>query len=133
MKSPVRLLTLAFVLALGGPLLRLAEAGDVPPVVAISSTLTRSSEQVGQLSVTAEIASGFHIYALSQPRPFLATRIAVAESPAVRVTGTFTPSRPPKIVKHTALEVHSTDFATRASVLLEIPFEENSQNACSED
>ena len=122
MRSPVRLLTLAFVLAWGGPLFRLAEASDVPPVVAISSTLTRSSERVGQLSVTAEIADGFHIYALSQPPPFLATRIAVAESPAVRVTGTFTPSRPPKIVKHPALGVELHEYEGRVTWTVPVEF-----------
>ena len=106
----LRLLTLAFVLAFVGPSLRPAEAGDVPPVVRISSTLTRTSDRVGQLSVTADIANGFHIYAQSQPRPFLATRITVAESPAVRVTGAFTPSRPPKIVKHPTLEVELHEY-----------------------
>jgi hypothetical protein len=105
MRSPLRLLTIALVLALAGPSFRRALASDVPPIVRISSTLTRTSDRVGQVSVTADIANGFHIYALSQPRPFLATRITVAESPAMRVTGPFTPSRPPKIIKHPTLEV----------------------------
>ena len=110
MRSPFRLLTLAFVLAFTGSWLRPAEADDPPPVVGISSTLTRTSERAGQLSVTADIADGFHIYAQSQPRPFLATRITVAESPVVRVTGAFTASRPPKIVKHPTLEVELHEY-----------------------
>src|SRR5271165_7422018 len=110
MRSILRLLTLVFVLVFVGRSLRPARAGDVPPVVGISSTLTGTSDRVGQLSVTADIASGFHIYALSQLRPFLATRITVAESPVVRVTGTFSPSRPPKIVKHPTLEVELHEY-----------------------
>ena len=108
MRSSLRLLTLAFVLAFTGPSLQPAEAGDVPPIVRISSTLTRTSDRVGQLFVTADIASGFHIYAQSQPRPFLATKITVVASPAVRVTGAFTPSRPPRIVNRPTLgfELH---------------------------
>jgi suppressor for copper-sensitivity B len=58
----------------------------------------------------ADIANGFHIYAQSQPRPFLATRITVPESPAVRVSGAFNPSRPPKIVKHPTLGVELHEY-----------------------
>jgi len=103
-------LTLAFVLAFVGASFGPARAGDAPPVVRISSTLTRTSDRVGQLSVTADIATGFHIYAQSQPRPFLATRITVAESPVVRVGGAFTPSRPPKIVKHATLGIELHEY-----------------------
>ncbi len=110
MRSILRLLTLVFVLVFVGRSLRPAQAGDVPPVVGISSTLTRTSDRVGQLSVTADIASGFHIYAQSQPRPFLATRITAAESPVVRVTGAFTPSRPPRIVNHPTLGVELHEY-----------------------
>jgi len=110
MRSILRLLTLVFVLVFVGRSLRPARAGDVPPVVGISSTLTGTSDRVGQLSVTADIASGFHIYAQSQPRPFLATRITAAESPVVRVTGAFTPSRPPRIVKHPTLGVELHEY-----------------------
>ncbi len=110
MSPTLRLLTLVLVLAFVGPSLRPAAAGDVPPVVGISSTLTRTSDRVGQLSVTADVATGFHIYAQSQPRPFLATRITVTKSTPVRVTGAFTPSRPPKIVKHPTLEVELHEY-----------------------
>jgi hypothetical protein len=105
MRSSLRLLTLTFALALVGASLRPARADDVPPVVRISSTLTRASDRVGQLSVTADVANGFHIYALTQPRPFLATRITVTGARAVRVNGPFTPSRPPKVAKHPTLGV----------------------------
>src|SRR5262249_19268041 len=37
-------------------------------------------------------------------------RITVVESPAVRVTGAFTPSRPPKIVKHPTLGVELHEY-----------------------
>jgi thiol:disulfide interchange protein DsbD len=115
-------LTLAFVLAFAGPSHPPARAGEVPPVVAISSMLTRSSDRVGQLSVTADIASGFHIYALSQPRPFLATRITVAESKTVRVTGAFTPSRPPNIVKHATLGVELHEYEGRVTWTAPVEF-----------
>ncbi len=110
MRHSLRLLPLAFILAFVGPSLRPAEAGDVLSVVRISSSLIRSSDRADQLSVTADIASGFHIYAQSQPLPFLATRITVAESPVVRVTGAFTPSRPPRIVNHPTLGVELHEY-----------------------
>ena len=110
MGPSLRLLILAFALAFLDPSLRPASAGDVPPIVGISATLTRTSDRVGQLSVTADIANGFHIYAPSQPRPFLATRITVAESPVVRVTGAFAPSRPPRIVQHPTLGVELHEY-----------------------
>ncbi len=122
MRFPLRLLTLAFVLAFVGPSLRPAKAGDVRPFVRISSTLTRTSDRVGQLSVTADIANGFHIYALSQPRPFLATRITVAESPVVRVTGAFTPSQPPKIVNHPTLEVELHEYERQVTWTAPVEF-----------
>jgi thiol:disulfide interchange protein DsbD len=115
-------LTFAFVLAFVGPSLRPAQAGDVPPVVRIFSTLTRTSDRVGQLSVTADIANGYHIYAQSQPRPFLATKITVAESPAVRVTGAFTPSRPPRIVKHPTLGVELHEYHGRVTWTAPVEF-----------
>ncbi len=122
MRSPLRFLTIAFVLAIAGPSVRAADAGGVPPVVRISSTLTRTSARVGHVSVTADIADGYHIYALSQPRPFLATTIAVAGSPALRVTGAFTPSRPPKIVKHPTLEVELREYERQVTWTAPVEF-----------
>jgi hypothetical protein len=110
MKSPLRLLTLAFALCFLDSPPRTVQAADNPTVVRISSTLTRTSDTVGQLSVTADIASGFHIYAQSQPRPFRATTITVAESPVLRVTRTFTSSRPPKIIRHPTLRVELHEY-----------------------
>jgi suppressor for copper-sensitivity B len=110
MRSPVRLLIIAFLLAVAGTLLRPARAGDDPPIVRVSSTLTRTTDRAGQISVTADIADGFHIYALSQPRPFLATRITVSESTAAHVTAAFTPSQPPRIVKHPTLQVELHEY-----------------------
>ena len=110
MKQSFRLLTLVFALALVGPSHQLASGAADIPVVRVSATLTRTSERTGQLSVTADIEKGFHIYALSQPRPFLATKISAAESSAVRVTGAFTPSRPPKIVRHPTVKVELHEY-----------------------
>ncbi len=129
MRSPFRFLTLAFVLACTGPSIRPALAGDVHPIVRISSTLTRSSDRAGQIAVTADIADGYHIYALSQPRPFLATRITVDESPVVRVTGAFTPSQPPKIVKHPTLEVELHEYEQQVTWTAPVEFSSAANSA----
>jgi hypothetical protein len=60
------------------------------------STLTRTSDTVGQLSVTTDIASGFHIYAQSQPRPFLATTITWATRLRRYRSMPSSPAVPPK-------------------------------------
>jgi hypothetical protein len=98
MKRFFLLSRVALALAFVGSSLPLAHSqGDIP-VVRVSAALTQTSERTGQLSVTADIKQGFHIYAQSQPRPFLATKITVTEASKVRVTGAFTASRLPTIV-----------------------------------
>jgi thiol:disulfide interchange protein DsbD len=109
MKQPFRILTLAFALGVLGPLPLARGDADVP-VVRISATLTRTAERTGQLSVTADVKKGFHIYAPSQPRPFLATKITVAESSAIHVTGPFTASRPAEIRKHPTIKVELHEY-----------------------
>src|SRR5262249_38570387 len=106
MKQPFRILILAFALGFIRPLPKALSRDDADvPVVRLSATLTRTAEKTGQLLVTADVKKGFHIYAPSQPRPFLATKITVAESAAARVTGAFAASRPPKILKHPTIKV----------------------------
>ena len=105
MKACFRLLTVLFALAVVGPALQCARGETGIPVVRVSATLSRTSERTGQLAIRADIKNGFHIYAQSQPRPFLATEISVAASPAVRIAGAFTPSRPPTIIMHPTLKV----------------------------
>jgi suppressor for copper-sensitivity B len=112
MKLRSRLLTALLLLAIAGlSFQRASAAGDGEvPIVQVSAALTRTAERTGHLSVTAEIKKGFHIYAQSQPRPFLATKIMVAESADVRVTGAFTPSRSPTIVKHPTIKVELHEY-----------------------
>ena len=52
---------------------------DAPVTVSAEFTVAEDSSQ-GTLSITASIREGFHIYALTQPKPFIATRIHVDES-----------------------------------------------------
>ena len=122
MGSPIRLFLIAFLLISASTSLTPARAGDELPIVRVSSTLTRTSDRLGQVSVTADIASGFHIYAMSQPRPFLATMITVAQSPVVRVMGSFTPSRPPKVVKHQTLEVEPHEYRQQVTWTAPVEF-----------
>jgi suppressor for copper-sensitivity B len=122
MRQRIRLLTLALALAFAGLSPQLARGEGDDPVVRVSATLTRTSERSGQLAVTADVAKGFHIYAPSQPRPFLATKISVAESPGVRVTAAFTPSHPPKIVRHPTIPVELHEYEGRVTWTAPVEF-----------
>jgi len=110
MKRFFLLLTLAFALVFVGPSLELANGDAGAPVVRVSASLTRTAAGTGQLSITADIKKGFHIYAMSQPRPFLATKISVAESPAVRISGAFSASSPPIVVMHPTIKVELHEY-----------------------
>jgi suppressor for copper-sensitivity B len=102
---------LAFTLIFIGPLLASARSDRDVPVVRVWAALTRTSpDDAGKLAITADIKPGFHIYAQSQPRPFLATKIAVTPSGDVRVTGPFTPSRPPTIIQHPTIKVELHEY-----------------------
>lgn len=59
----------------------------------------------GRLSVTAEIQSGYHIYAMSQAKPFLATEIHADPSDRFRLSGPFHASQPAKVLRHESIDV----------------------------
>ena len=50
------------------------------------------------LAVTADIRDSFHIYAMTQPKPFIATKVHVDQSDAFTLTTGFTPSRSAKVL-----------------------------------
>ena len=108
MKRFLLLAISTWALALIGPFLPFAYGQE--SVVKIGATWTRTSDKAGQLAVTATIQKGFHIYAQSQPRPFLATKIAVSDSVGLRMTGPFTASRPPTIIRHPSIKVDLHEY-----------------------
>ena len=61
--------------------------------------------ETGELSITTEIQDGFHIYAMSQQKPFKATKIQLDESDRFELLEPFKPSRAANVRQHEALDV----------------------------
>ncbi len=133
MKRFFLLLTLTIALAVLGPFASLVRGEEMTPVVRISAALTRTSERTGQLSVSADIKKDFHIYAQSQPRPFLATKIAVTDSADLRVTGPFTASRPPMILKHPTIKVELHEYEGQVAWTAPVEFTAGADSTISVD
>ena len=72
------------------------------------------SEQA-RLVITANVAEGLHIYAQSQPKPFLATKITVAENDQIKVAGQASPLRDPHLVRNESLNVNLHEFEGQIS------------------
>ena len=85
--------------------LAFAQQLEVDSHVSISAKLNRVATHEAELVVTAQIAQGLHIYAQSQPKPFLATKLHVDPSTAIVSVGEFKPSRAPLVLKHEKLGV----------------------------
>lgn len=76
------------------------------PQVQVDATVERLSATEADLIVTARIAEGLHIYAQSQPKPFLATKFTVEDELAgVASVGDFTSSAEPLRHQHDKLGV----------------------------
>ena len=86
-------------LAAGDPLpggFSLAGAGDSDGALTVHATYTLATkDRPAQLSITAEIPEGWHIFSITQkpggPNP---TRIKLAPSDKFKVTGQSSPNRP---------------------------------------
>ncbi len=74
---------------------------DSAPVVTVQANFSVDDNgRSGELSVTATVRDGYHIYAMSQPKPFLATKIVVDPSNQIELLGSFRASRPPNVHRH---------------------------------
>ena len=64
----------------------------------VQASFTTAASQPAELTITAEIPAGWHIYSLTQgpggPNP---TRIKLDSSPEYRLSGAFVPDPPPKV------------------------------------
>lgn len=84
-----------------------AQSVEADVVVAASIVETQNGEH--QLQIRADIRDGLHIYAQSQPKPFLATQLAVSEITAGAVAGSeFIANQQPMLHRHPQLgsELH---------------------------
>ncbi len=93
------------------------ESSDEPNVaisakIDIAEPLVQDGAQdaVAKLVVTANIRDGLHIYAQTQPKPFLATAISVVDSDAYEIGGEFHPTRSPMVLNHHSIDVELHEF-----------------------
>ncbi|HET6883234.1 MAG TPA: protein-disulfide reductase DsbD domain-containing protein, partial [Pirellulales bacterium] len=77
----------------GGP-----SAGDAEPVVTVTAKFSADkASRSGQLSITANMADGWHIYSLTQPPGGpVRSKIKLDQSDKFKVKGEFKPSEPAK-------------------------------------
>lgn len=83
----------------------IAQEQDNPQQVEISAQVSRVAPDEAELVITAKIQPGLHIYAQSQPKPFLATKITLKPDNQIRSAGPFVPSKEPVLMKHEKLGV----------------------------
>ncbi|QEG21052.1 protein-disulfide reductase DsbD family protein [Mariniblastus fucicola] len=87
-----------------------AIAEDVSVSASVHVAAAEGAEPEAKLVVTAHIPEGLHIYAQTQPKPFLATRISVDSSEDVRLTEEFRPVRSPIVIRHKSLKIELHEF-----------------------
>lgn len=94
---------------------------ESPPVRITAELEPRSSVEV-DLVVRAKIEPGLHIYAQTQPKPFLATQLNVQPQPAIESVGEFVASKKPLVMRHKSLDVelheHEHDVEWRSRLRL---------------
>lgn len=79
--------------------------------VSVTASLQPIDADRAELLVTATIADGLHIYAQSQPKPFLASRISISgASTGIFKAGTFTADREPIRIQHESLGVELHEY-----------------------
>ncbi|MBI3467188.1 MAG: thioredoxin family protein, partial [Planctomycetes bacterium] len=84
---------------------------DAEAVVTVRAEFSvNEGARTGELSVTATIRDGYHIYAMTQPKPFLATQIHIEPSDQVEVSEAFRPSRPAIALRHKSIDVELHEY-----------------------
>jgi suppressor for copper-sensitivity B len=83
---------------------RVAKLAD--SIVAVRAELRVGSDnRQGTLSVAADIQPGYHIYATTQAKPFVATRIDLDGSDRFSLSGPFKASPSPRVQRHKSIDV----------------------------
>ena len=93
----------------------LADEEPVSISASVHVAKIEGAELQAKLVITADIADGQHIYAQTQPEPFLATRISVEGNNAIRLAGDFRPVRSPIVINHESLKVQLHEFEHQIS------------------
>lgn len=73
-------------------------SGDNDAVVTVNASFSADKKtRAGEVSITAEMADGWHIYSITQaPGGPIRTKIKMAKNTGFKLTGDFEPSEPPK-------------------------------------
>ncbi|KAA1261294.1 Thiol:disulfide interchange protein DsbD precursor [Rubripirellula obstinata] len=89
----------------------LGQESDTWADVNVSATIEQTKTGEAELVVTAKVFDGLHIYAQSQPKPFLATKIAITDLPdRIESVGEFVADRKPILVQHESLGIELHEF-----------------------
>ena len=81
-----------------------------PDSVTVDAKLERVDQSHVDLVVTCQIPKGLHIYSQTQPKPFLATKITVAESGNTKSIGEFVAEREPIKIKNADLNIELLEY-----------------------
>ena len=101
----------AFVVPAGAYSQDIGFGDDSPPVVSVQANFFLDDNgHSGELSVTATVRDGYHIYAMSQPKPFLATKISVKPSKQFELSDSFEASHPPQVHRHKSIDVELHEY-----------------------
>ena len=101
---PILALSLATSVSLGQESKTLAD-------VSVDAKIHRTQAGQAELVVSAKIVDGLHIYAQSQPKPFLATKIEVINLPdQIESVGEFTADQEPVLIRHESLDVELHEY-----------------------
>ncbi|MGH7135539.1 MAG: protein-disulfide reductase DsbD domain-containing protein, partial [Pirellulales bacterium] len=82
-----------------GPFSEVASpSGDTEQVVTVSAAFSADKKtRTGELSITAEVADGWHIYSITQASGGpVRTKIKLGKNAGFKLTGDFEPAEPPK-------------------------------------
>jgi|GEM_PF-6600236 len=108
-------------------LLAATTLGQETPQVQVKAELQPQSSQEVDLVVRAKIAPGLHIYAQTQPKPFLATKFTVKSNPAIESVGEFVANKAPLMLRHESLGAELHEHETRWNGDLEFGSQVNLQ------
>jgi len=106
----------------------LAVASKPAESVIVTARTEWVSPTLADLVVEVTIADGHHIYAMTQPKPLLATRISIVKSPNIVSKNEFTTSTMPTVSQHPQLNVKMYELTGTIQWRTRVEFKEGEPN-----
>lgn len=103
--NTLRKVSFAFLLTLASMNFATAQSITAENAVSITSQVTQTQTQKAQLTITATVVDGYHIYAMSQEKPFTATEFEFTNQSNWKLAGDFAASQKPEIKNHPSIPV----------------------------